>query len=970
MPIVASVRFTHRLAAVLLLLVVAFSVVFSWQAWDAEKADQILQLRTALELSERAVDNHLVQMEASLKGLAADFVAPSGRPIDLALAQERLSRAKRLHPEVVTITYVDLKGQVLASSNTTRLSDLPNLAGEPAFVESVARITPQSTMLLTRPLFGPVSKRWVMPLRHVIRDAQGQPTGFVVASLPVELLQSFWADTPVTRHASIGLVTDDGYLLSRYPARSQALPAEIYGAPRHGALRHYLVAHPGALEGYVEGFSTLGQEDYGNVFRRLGHYPVTMFVTMPSSEFRVAWWRRVQWPIALLVLLTGFGLAMYWHTLVQQRRHELQRQRTSIALEAKEQEQRFLVDQLPAGVVVHDAQGTVVSANAQASRLLGLTPEQLQGRSMVDAHWQFLREDGSALPPSDYPVAQVLRTRTPIRDLTLGVTSPAHAEPDWLIGNADADVNADGTLKRVIVSFVDISARKRIQQRLEDSERRYRMLYEHSMDAVLQTRADGSVIAANPAACSLFGMTEEQLCQLSRKDLCLATDTRVPTLLEQRARTGLARGTVTMLRGDGSHFQAEVSSSTYSDTNGQLLASVQLRDVTDQLRAVEAQQAREIAEQANRTKTEFVARMSHELRTPLNAILGFSEVLRMDTRQPLLPQQREHLDHVQRAGEHLLELINDLLDLSRMEAGALEVRRESLDAGQVVEEAMRELLPKAALRQVRVQFETGIGGPVLVLADRTRLRQVVLNLLSNAIKYNRPHGSVSLQLKSGAGVGRITLSDTGLGMTAAQLDELFEPFNRLGREDSAVEGTGIGLVITRNLVELMGGRLRVHSEPSVGTSFTVELPSARDPVAAQAEPAAEAQRDVLLRAAPRGRAIYIDDDSVNRVLMQALLAQRPGIELRLAADGATGVALARSFQPDLALIDLMMPGMSGLEVLQTFRADPVLRELPCLAVSANAMPEEIRDALAAGFDGYITKPLKMQVLLAEIDRLI
>ncbi|HSV68480.1 MAG TPA: ATP-binding protein [Methylibium sp.] len=389
----------------------------------------------------------------------------------------------------------------------------------------------------------------------------------------------------------------------------------------------------------------------------------------------------------------------------------------------------------------------------------------------------------------------------------------------------------------------------------------------------------------------------------------------------------------------------------------------QLALEAERRRAEAALAERRLAEQANRAKIEFMARMSHELRTPLNAILGFTQMLQRDAPGTLVPEQQRELRHVLHAGHHLLSLIDELLDLSRVEAGTLRLEPADVDLVDVVRDAMVQLRTQAEARHVHLDLQLPSAPPPAVRADRMRLRQVVLNLLSNAIKYNRAGGGVALRVQPADGRLALTVRDTGTGLSPAQLDQLFQPFNRLGREGGDIPGTGIGLVITRSLIELMQGRLSVQSEPGVGTEFRVELPVSRQPAAASA-----AAADAPAARRDDGDVVYIDDDEINRLLMQAYLDQRPGLRLRLAASGSEGLALVRATRPHLLLVDLMMPGMSGLEVLAAVRADPSLRTLPCLAISANAMPEEIDAAMRAGFDGYLVKPLAADVLLAEIDR--
>ena len=425
------------------------------------------------------------------------------------------------------------------------------------------------------------------------------------------------------------------------------------------------------------------------------------------------------------------------------------------------------------------------------------------------------------------------------------------------------------------------------------------------------------------------------------------------------------------------------SSEVYVQSRGEMLTDAagnaafirgSVQDMTERRQAEAALRAKALAEQANQAKSQFVARMSHELRTPLNAVLGFAQVLQFDTAEPVTAAQRQSLQHIQHAGEHLLRLIEDLLDVSRIEAGTLHMSLRPIDPLALMRDAVRDVALQAEAAQITLVIKpvaatetTGATAPLRILADRTRLHQVLVNLLSNAIKYNRPKGSVSLRIEP-AGDGELDLAvdDTGIGLDAEQLQNLFQPFNRLGREHSDVQGTGIGLVISRSLLELMGGSLRVSSTAGQGSCFTARLRRAEQSTGPQV-PAQHADSLPASRADLAGRVLYIDDDEANRLLMQAIFAPRPGVELRLATSGVEGLALAEEWRPDLMLIDLMMPGMSGLEVLQALRGDAALHATPCLAVSATALPDDIREALQAGFRGFITKPLNIAALLAEID---
>lgn len=961
----ASLRPT-RLIHLLNGLLLGFVAIFGWHSWHEEKDEQLRQLQTVLELSQKSLDRYFVQLETGLRGLSLD-IQHAGGAADTAPAQELLRRFSELHPENVSINYVLLDGHVLTSSSSTPRPS-PSIAGGASFAAFVQALRPDTRLELGRPFFGPASQQWVFPIRYVVRDAAGQAVGALSALLPVALLQDFWSQAPMNDGILIGLMRDDGYLLSRYPLSTGASLSDIYGEPRHGALRNYLIAHDLPSRGYVEGYNTQGRADYGNAFARLDHYPATVFVAIPTSQFTLGWWQRVRVPFLLVALLGGTGISGYYFILRTDRARELERRRSEAVLREGEAKQRFLLDHMLAGVVEHGADGRVLHSNAQACHLLGLTLDQMFGREVIDPTWRFLREDGSPMPVDEYPVPRVMAAGTALHGMVLGLLRAGNQEPAWILCDGYPDVDERGNLRRVIVTFVDISSRRRIEQTLARSEYRFRMLYENSLDGVLQTRPDGTILAANAAACKLFGMSEAELRSRGRARITDLSDPRLAPLLAKRDRDGHARGEITMIRRDGSRFEADISSATFADEANHILSSVFVRDVTDRRRTEEALVARELAERANRAKSEFVARMSHELRTPLHAILGFSEVLTLDTLHPLTPLQRDRLGQIRDAGGHLLLLINEVLDLSRIESGTMVLNIESIDLLEVAQEAARDMSAEAQAAGIALIWDRPQAAPGTVLVDRVRIKQVILNLISNAIKYNAPGGRVELGLAQDGREVRLSVRDSGIGMTRAQIDALYRPFDRLGREKSPVQGTGIGLVISRNLVELMHGRIEVQSEPERGSEFAVVLPACARP-AAQTLLGSQAHGSAApRRIAARGHVLYIDDDIVNRVLMQAFVGLRPGVRLSLSSNGPDGLALASGQHPDLILVDMMMPGMDGIAVLRALRADPVLGARRCIAISANAMQHEIDAALAAGFDGYLTKPLSAPLLLAEIDR--
>ena len=397
-------------------------------------------------------------------------------------------------------------------------------------------------------------------------------------------------------------------------------------------------------------------------------------------------------------------------------------------------------------------------------------------------------------------------------------------------------------------------------------------------------------------------------------------------------------------------------------------------DITHTREAEQALQERMLAQRESRAKSQFLARMSHELRTPLHAVIGFAQLLLTDTTLALRGEPREQLQHIHAAGEHLLALVNDVLDLSSLDTGEIRFDPQVVQLRELHDAAAPMVAALAA--QHGVQLEAGELGHA-VWADPTRLRQVLLNLLTNAVKYNHRGGSVRVDaLAPDDKTVVLRVRDSGRGMTREQLAHAFEPFNRLGLESKGIEGTGIGLAIVKANVERMGGRVQVQSTPGIGSTFEVRLPR---PQPAATSPAA---RPAMLTTAPSrsappvdgvavrvGRLLYIEDNPVNALIVRELVGQRGHLMLDEANDGASGIDSARRLQPDLILLDMQLPDIDGLEVLRRLRADPSTASIPCIALSANAMPEDIQNALGAGFADYWTKPLDFRIFLGALDTL-
>jgi signal transduction histidine kinase/AmiR/NasT family two-component response regulator len=440
---------------------------------------------------------------------------------------------------------------------------------------------------------------------------------------------------------------------------------------------------------------------------------------------------------------------------------------------------------------------------------------------------------------------------------------------------------------------------------------------------------------------------------------------------------------LTKVRKDGSRFPAVVSVTALRDAQegiiGYLLIGTDntARQQAEEERKrferalqqtnVELESAKLTAEKANLAKSEFLSSMSHELRSPLNAILGFAQLMESAVPSPSASQEAR-IAQILQAGWHLLKLINEILDLAVIESGHVLLSTEAVSLAEVMAECRSMMEPEAQQRGIRMTFPQ-FNNPVFVRADMTRLKQIVINLLSNAIKYNKEQGAVTVDcVMSTPDRIRIRVRDTGAGLPPEKLAQLFQPFNRLGQETGGIAGTGIGLVVTKRLAELMDGMLGVESTPGEGSVFWCELTSAAAPrLKIQRGEAEASSRPQLAAGAPLRTLLYVEDNPANMELVEQLIARCPDIRMMTAVNGTLGIEIARATQPQVILMDINLPGISGIKALKILRADPATAHIPVIALSANAMPRDITKGLEAGFFRYLTKPIKIKEFMDTLD---
>lgn len=533
---------------------------------------------------------------------------------------------------------------------------------------------------------------------------------------------------------------------------------------------------------------------------------------------------------------------------------------------------------------------------------------------------------------------------------------------------------------------VDITERRRAEQRAELERQRDQFAIEAAGIGVWERRApDGMPIYWSPTMYRLRGLDVDDprpLQDIVDATMKLADDAEAMRRLQHCIATGERFAfEFEVTWPDGTERWLASTGRAVRDAHGNavVVAGVNV-DITERRRMEQLSRERDRAQQASAAKSELMARVSHELRTPMNAVLGFADLMAHDAALPAA--QAERLGRIRSAGTHLLGLIDDLLELSRADQGGRAVDMQVVPLADVLQDALPWVATLAAESGVQVVADD-VPSDATVLADRRRLGQVLINLLTNGIKYNQPGGRVWLDLRptqlADQAAWELTVHDDGRGLSPEQLQRLFEPFNRLGAEREGIPGTGIGLSIVQQLVAGMGGELSVDSQLGEGSRFTVRLPAAgiQPPgvavTAAAPGEASEAAKPVTVAlpsdAAPTLRVLYIEDNPVNEMLVREMLSLRPGIVLDSAPDGGSGISQALASVPDLILLDLQLPDMNGIEVMKRLRPEPALSNCRFVALSANAMPEDVSQALAAGFNEYWTKPLNLQQFLADMDAL-
>ena len=637
------------------------------------------------------------------------------------------------------------------------------------------------------------------------------------------------------------------------------------------------------------------------------------------------------------------------------------------ALAENEQRYRALVEADPDGVVIIDQDSTILAVNPAMSRLFGYTPGQMVGKPLTVLMPHRLRE---AHRRGTRRYLMTGERSIPWR----GVQVPALRRDgtEFPVEINFGEYVADG--RKVFAGFMtDITERRRAEEALRFQTTLLQAQNHVAIDGILVAH-EGRVLNMNRRYAEIFHVPEE----LRAPERCVEM---FQWACRQAQDPDGYRATIERLREDTETVHRDEVlladgrvldrySAPLTGPEGEVYGRIwMVRDITERKQIEQAlQEAKEAAEAANEAKSEFLSRMSHELRTPMNSILGFGQLLQ---RYGLPPEQARSVEHILKAGRHLLNLINEVLEIARIEANQQHLSLEPVHVATLLNEALALVRPTAEQRPVQLALHAPHGSDVFVRADQQRLMQVMLNLLSNAIKYNRAGGTVELLARPAAGEDggaflAVGVRDTGPGIPADRLGELFVAFSRLGAEGSGIEGTGLGLALSRRLMEAMGGGLRVESTVGEGSTFWVELPVTESPRQRLEPGRAETPRPER-GARPARTVLYVEDNLANLDLVETILLDRPEISLIPALQGRLGLQLAREHRPDLILLDLHLPDLPGEMVLHELRADDRTRHIPVLVISADATTRRVDRLRSAGVRDYLTKPLDVDQFLTAVD---
>ncbi|MDE2432025.1 MAG: response regulator [Burkholderiales bacterium] len=647
-----------------------------------------------------------------------------------------------------------------------------------------------------------------------------------------------------------------------------------------------------------------------------------------------------------------------------------------------------ILNVLSTGVVIHAADTRILYSNPRAAQLLGLTTDQLLGRTAMDPRWRFLDEQGRVLTVAEYPISRVISSRHCLEGLVLGIESPLHPECVWVMVNATPYFDQAETLTHVCIDFYDVSRQKSLELDLRRQTRRYQMLMRNASDGICILNVDGVVEEVSDSFCAMLAYPREHLMgmHISEWDASLSKD-ELATGIETTIAEGMRIQFETLhRRSDGVIIPVEVSAAPF-EVDGEVLIFAATRDISERkaaeaerlnyqselerqvvMRTAELTQAKNEADAASVAKSAFLANMSHEIRTPLHAVLGMAHLIR---RAGLSEDQNRRMDTLQASSNHLLNVINAILELSKIESGKFELDESDVNVDELLSHVTSMIQDRLQSKGLILKTDfTHLPSPLH--GDATRIQQALLNYASNAIKFT-DEGSITFRVSlveedDSSALIRFEVQDTGIGIAADVMPRLFSAFEQADNSSTRkYGGTGLGLAITRKIATLMGGDAGAHSILGVGSTFwfTARLRKGFNSKEQQPTDLHLMAEEILSRDHAGKRILLVDDEPFNRLVTQSLL-EEAGLQVDLAHDGRMAIHLAHEQRYHLILMDIQMPNMTGLEATRDIRTQSMNAQTPIIAMTGNAFDDDRRTSLDAGMNDLLAKPVDPIVLFGTI----
>lgn len=807
------------------------------------------------------------------------------------------------------------------------------------------KATSGDQLFVSQAIKGRISGNLTMRLVRRIENQAGEFKGAIFAAVSVPRIVEFFDKLKLVDDSTFMLVGLDQKIRAYTHYDSLDPDASLSGS----RLWEYLATEPAGL--YTEA-SILDGKERIYAYRQIPDFDLIVIAGIGNTGS----WSLVLPVFSTIILATLLILAI--GGMVRRQIYAEQRYASSILNTATD------------AILMADSTGTIINSNTAVERVFRISPGDIIGKPLSELipEIEVGTEPGAKTVFLKGHEDEVTGESTEV----FGVTEDGHNFP-ILLSLFETSLGNDNYFTCIIH---DLSARKNAEQKLVESEAKFRDFARVASDWFWEMDEE--------LRFSYFSERFKESAVINPDDMLGKTreETGIPNLAPELWQEHLNnlhgrkafRGFVhPRTRPDGSTIWLSVSGLPVYDDEGKFKGYRGVgSDITGRVESErELVAAKEKAEKASRAKTEFLSSMSHELRTPMNAILGFSQILLMDNSESLSEEQGDFVRQINLAGDHLLKLITDILDLNKIDSGVVDLEYETIPLDEVVDYCISLQLDQAEKVDVKIKKIEIMGGYPLVNLDRTRLTQIVLNILSNAVKYNRKGGEIVIECETlASGDIRLWISDTGRGIPEAMHGRLFEPFDRLGREAGEIEGTGIGMTITQRLVDLLGCTIDFESELDVGTRFWIEFP-ANVTVKPEARPVSNPLKSrVEVTAAELDKSstlvLYIEDNPANQMLMESVANLIPEIRLVIAHDAETGIEMAKRINPGLILLDVNLPGMSGIEAVEILTASKQLADIPVVVVSSGAMTSQVKTAMASGVKQYITKPLIVDEIVKVI----